>query len=107
MYGAAKVGAGLASACGALVLALVVLAAGTGSSVAAQGAVGVTVLGQLAQDECVASGPVPSLSAEQATNAETIVAAALALGAGDRRCADRVDGGLHRVLIGEPRARVG
>ena len=82
MYGAAKLGAGLASACGALVLALVVMAAGTGSSVAAQGAAGVTVLGQLAADECVASGPVPSLSAEQATNAETIVAAALALGAG-------------------------
>lgn len=82
MYGAAKVGAGLASALGAVVLALVVLAGGTGSSVAAQGAVGVTVLGQLAQDECVASGPVPSLSAAQAANAETIVAAALALGAG-------------------------
>ena len=82
MYGAAKLGAGLASACGALVLALVVMAAGTGSSVAAQGAVGVTVLGQLAADECVASGPVPGLSAEQATNAESIVAAAFALGAG-------------------------
>ena len=66
-----------------MVLALVVLAGGTGSSVAAQGAVAVTVLGQLAQDECVASGPVPSLSADQATNAETIVAAALALGAGE------------------------
>ena len=49
MYGAAKVGAGVVSAFGALVLALVVLAGGTGSSVAAQGAVGVTVLGQLAQ----------------------------------------------------------
>ena len=48
MYGAAKVGAGVASALGAVVLALVVVAGGTGSSVAAQGAVGVTVLGQLA-----------------------------------------------------------
>jgi cell wall-associated NlpC family hydrolase len=84
MYGIAKVGAGLAGVCGALVLALVVLAGGTGSSVAAQGAVGITVLGQLAQDECVVSGPVPSLSATQAANAETIAAAALALGAGDQ-----------------------
>ena len=83
MYGAAKVGAGVAGACGALVLGLVVLAGGTGSSVAAQGAVAVTVLGQLAADECVASGPVPSLSGAQATNAETIVAAALTLGAGE------------------------
>ncbi len=84
MYGAAKMGAGVAGVCGALVLGLVVLAGGTGSSVAAQGAVGTTVLGQLAQDECVVSGPVPSLSAMQAANAETIVAAALALGAGDQ-----------------------
>ena len=61
MYGAAKVGAGGGECVGRLVLALVVLAGGTGSSVAAQGAVAVTVLGQLAQDECVASGPVPSL----------------------------------------------
>ncbi len=84
MYGAAKVGAGVAGLGGALVLGLVVLAGGTGSSVAAQGAVGITVLGQLAQDECVVSGPVPSLSATQAANAETIVAAALAIGAGDQ-----------------------
>ncbi len=83
MDGAAKVGAGVAGVCGALVLALVVLAGGTGSSVAAQGAVAVTVLGQLAQDECVVSGPVPSLSATQAANAETIVAAAVALGTGE------------------------
>src|SRR5271170_254974 len=83
MHGAAKVGAGVAGACGALVLGLVVLSWGTGSSVAAQGAVAVTVLGQLAQDECVTSGPVPSLSGAQAANAEIIVAAALALGAGE------------------------
>ena len=84
MYGIAKVGVGLAGAFGALVLGLVALAGGTGSSVAAQGAVAVSVLGQLAADECVASGPVPTLSAAQAANAETIVAAADALGAGDQ-----------------------
>ena len=83
MYGAAKVGAGVAGAFGALVLGLVVLSGATGSSVAAQGAVAVTALGQLAADECVASGPVPSLSGAQAANAEIIVAAALALGAGE------------------------
>jgi hypothetical protein len=84
VYGAAKVGAGIAGAFGALSLGLVVLAGGTGSSVAAQGAVAVSVLGQLAQEECVAHGPVPNLSAAQAMNAETIVAAAAALGAGDQ-----------------------
>jgi peptidoglycan DL-endopeptidase CwlO len=84
MDGTVKVGVGVAGAFGALVLGLAVLAGGTGSSVAAQGAVPDSVLGQLAQDECAASGPVPSLSAEQAANAETIVAAALALGAGER-----------------------
>jgi len=83
MNGVAKVGAGLAGALGALVLGLVVLAGGTGSSIAAQGAVAVSVLGQLAADECVASGPVPTLSGVQASNAETIVAAANALGAGE------------------------
>ena len=65
MYGVAKVGAGVAGAFGAVVLGLVCLAGGTGSSVGAQGAVAVTVLGQLAQDECVASGPVPDLSARR------------------------------------------
>ena len=84
MYGMAKLGAAVASACGALVLALVVLAAGIASSVAAQGAVGVTILAQLARDECVARGPVPGLSADQAANAETIVAASFALSAGER-----------------------
>jgi cell wall-associated NlpC family hydrolase len=84
MYAAAKAGAVVVGAVGPLVLCLVVLAGGTGSSVAAQGAVAVTVLGQLAQDECLASGPVPTLSAAQAANAETIAAAAEALGAGDQ-----------------------
>jgi hypothetical protein len=84
MYGVAKLGAGVVSAFGALVLALVVMAGGTGASIAAQGAVAVSVLGQLAQNECVARGPVPSLSGVQAANAETIVAAAQALGAGDQ-----------------------
>ena len=55
------------------------------------------------QDECLASGPVPTLTAAQATNAETIVAAARRCGCGQLRSADRVDGGLHRIVIGEPR----
>ena len=42
MYGVAKLGAGVASVGGALVLALVVVAGGIASSLAAQGAVGVT-----------------------------------------------------------------
>jgi cell wall-associated NlpC family hydrolase len=84
MYGGAKVGAGVAGAFGALVLGLVCLAGGFGSSIGAQGAVAVSVLGQLAQDECVVSGPVPELSGAQAGNAEAIVAAALALGAGEQ-----------------------
>jgi len=84
MYGVAKVGAGVAGAFGAVVLGLVCLAGGLGSSVGAQGAVAVTVLGQLAQDECVVSGPVPDLSGAQAGNAEAIVAAALALGTGEQ-----------------------
>jgi cell wall-associated NlpC family hydrolase len=82
MYGVVKVGAGATGAFGAFVLALVVLAGGTGPSIAAQGAA--SVLGQLGQDECVASGAVPSLSLAQADNAETIVAAAEALGAGEQ-----------------------
>jgi peptidoglycan DL-endopeptidase CwlO len=42
-----------------------------------------SLLGQLALEECVVSGPLPNLSATQAANAETIVAAAEVLGAGD------------------------
>jgi hypothetical protein len=75
---------GVAGALLALVLGLVTLAGGSGSSTAAQGAVAVSVLGQLQQDECVATGPVPTLDAAQAPNAETIVAAAVALGAGEQ-----------------------
>lgn len=82
MSNVAKLGALLSATCGAMVLALVVLAAGTGSSVATQGAVGISVLGQLAQDECVVNGPVPGLSADQSTNAKTIASAAVTLGAG-------------------------
>lgn len=82
--GAKAAGVGVAGALLALVLGLVTLAGGTGSSAAAQGAVAVSVLGQLQADECVATGPVPTLDAAQASNAETIVAAAEALGAGDQ-----------------------
>ena len=82
--GAKVAGAGAAAALLALVLGLVTLAGGAGSSAAAQGAVAVSVLGQLQQDECVATGPVPTLTAAQASNAETVVAAAEALGAGGK-----------------------
>ena len=82
--GAKGAGVGIAGALLALVLGLVILAGGTGSSAAAQGAAAVSVLGQLQQNECVATGPVPTLSAAQASNAETIVAAADALGAGGK-----------------------
>ena len=74
--GAKVAGAGVAAALLALVLGLVTLAGGAGSSAAAQGAAAVSVLGQLQQDECVATG--------QASNAETVVAAADALGAGGK-----------------------
>lgn len=82
--GAKAAGVGVAGALLALVLGLVTLAGGVSSSSAAQGAVAVSVLGQLQADECVATGPVPTLTAAQASNAETIVAAAEALGAGDQ-----------------------
>ena len=82
--GAKGAGVGIAGALLALVLGLVILAGGAGSSAAAQGAAAVSVLGQLQQNECVATGPVPTLSAAQASNAETIVAAADALGAGGK-----------------------
>ena len=82
--GAKGAGVGVAGALLALLLGLVVLAGGTGSSAAAQGAVAVSVLGRLQQNECVATGPVPTLTAAQASNAEIIVAAADALGAGGK-----------------------
>ncbi len=82
--GAKGAGVGIAGALLDLVLGLVILAGGTGSSAAAQGAAAVSVLGQLQQNECVATGPVPTLSAAQASNAETVVAAAEALGAGSQ-----------------------
>jgi peptidoglycan DL-endopeptidase CwlO len=81
--GAKTAGIGVAGVLCALVLGLVILAGGTGSSVAAQGAVAVSFLGQLQQGECVATGPVPTLDTAQASNAETIVAAAEALGTGE------------------------
>ena len=82
MHAVAKAEVVVVAAFSPLVLGLVVLAGATGSSVSAQGAA--TDLGQLAQRECLASGPVPTLSAVQAGNAETIAAAAEALGAGDQ-----------------------
>ena len=58
---ALKVGTAVVTVFGSLILALVVLAGGTGSSVGAQGAVAVSVLGQLQEEECVPTGPVPTL----------------------------------------------
>ena len=81
---ALKVGTAVVTVFGSLILALVALAGGTGSSVGAQGAVAVSVLGQLQEEECVPTGPVPTLSAAQGSNAEAIVAAAETLGAGER-----------------------
>ena len=80
---ALKVGTAVVVAFGSLLLSLVTLAGGTGSSVGAQGAVAVSVLGQLQEEECVPTGSVPTLSAAQASNAEVIVAAAETLGAGE------------------------
>ena len=66
----AKVGMAAAALVAASVLGLVILSAGGGSSIGAPG------------PECVASGPVPTLSTVQASNAEAVVATAEALGAG-------------------------
>ena len=68
---------------GAFILGLAILAGGIDSSAAEQGAA-TSVLGQLQQEMCVPIGPVPTLTTAQATNAETIVAAAETLGAGER-----------------------
>ena len=62
------------------------------------------VLGQLAQDECVVQGPLPTLSAAQAMNAEVIASAAEALGAGQRGAQIALMVGLHRIIVGEPGA---
>jgi peptidoglycan DL-endopeptidase CwlO len=78
-----KVGTAAVAVAGGLILALVMLAGGTGSSVAAQGAVAVSALGQLQEEECVPTGPVPTLSAAQSSNAEAVGAAAETLGVGD------------------------
>jgi cell wall-associated NlpC family hydrolase len=79
-----KVCAGGVATAGALILGLAILAGGISSSAATQGAAAASLLGQLQQEECVPIGPVPTLTAAQATNAETIVAAAETLGAGER-----------------------
>ncbi|MGI8753304.1 MAG: C40 family peptidase [Acidimicrobiales bacterium] len=75
---------GLAATALVVPLGLTVLAAGSGSAAAGQAAAGAVALSALAQNDCVASGPVPSLSAAQAANAEVIVAVANTLGAGQR-----------------------
>ena len=79
----AKLCACVAAMGGAFLFGLAILAGGIDSSAAEQGAV-TSVLGQLGQKMCVHVGPVPTLTAAQATNAETIVAAAKTLGAGER-----------------------
>lgn len=75
--------AGLAASLFVLPLSMTVLAAGSGSAAAGQAAVGTATLATLAQRDCVASGPVPTLDAAQASNAEVIVAAASTLRAGE------------------------
>ena len=79
----AKLCAGVAAMGGAFLFGLAILAGGIDSSAAEQGTA-TSVLGQLGQEVCVPVGPVPTLTAAQATNAETIVAAAETLGAGER-----------------------
>jgi cell wall-associated NlpC family hydrolase len=74
---------------GAFVLAIVVLAGGTATSTAVQGAAEASLFTQIAAEECVASGPVPSLTPTQAANAEAIVAAADAL-SGENPTAARI-----------------
>lgn len=70
---------GLAGSLAAFVLAVVILAGGTATSTTVEGAAAANLLAQMAAEECVATGPVPGLSAAQAANAEEIVAAADAL----------------------------
>jgi peptidoglycan DL-endopeptidase CwlO len=72
MGGALKVGMALAALCVALVLGLVILAGGTGSSATAP------------PEGCVATSAVPTLNEAQSGNAETIVGVVEALGAGER-----------------------
>jgi cell wall-associated NlpC family hydrolase len=72
MSSAVKVGVALAALAVALILGLVILAGGTGSSATAQ------------PEPCVAMGAVPTLSAAQSSNAETIAAVAQTRGAGER-----------------------
>ena len=102
----AKLCAGVAAMGGAFLFGLAILAGGIDSSAAEQGAA-TSVLGQLGQKMCVQVGPVPTLTTAQATNAETIVAAAETLGAAERGAQIRVDGGLHGIIVGEPRTRGG
>ena len=104
---ALKVGIAAVAVAGGLILGLVMLAGGTGSSVAAQGAVAVSVLGQLQEEECVPTGPVPTLSAAQSSNAEADRGRGRDARGWRSRRADRADDGLHRVDPGEPRTRVG
>ena len=73
-------GAGVLGA--ALLFALAVAAGGLDPS--AEDGTATSVLGELDQEMCVPVGPVPTLTSAQATNAETIVAAAETLGAGER-----------------------
>jgi peptidoglycan DL-endopeptidase CwlO len=71
MGSAVKAGAALAALSVTLVLSLVIMVGGTSTSATPQ------------SEPCVATGVVPTLSAAQSTNAETIVAVAQALGAGE------------------------
>ena len=71
MDSAVKAGMALAALSATLVLALMIVAGGTSQPATGQ------------PEACVATGVVPTLSAAQSSNAETIVAVAQTLGAGD------------------------
>jgi hypothetical protein len=69
----------MAGAFGAFMLALAILAGGTAVSTTIEGTRTTNLVARITAEECVATGPVSSLSPAQAANAEQIVAAADAL----------------------------
>jgi len=92
-------GAGVLGA--ALLFALAVVAGGFGAS--AEQGTAPSVLGQLDQEVCVPVGPVPTLTSAQATNAETIVAAAETLEAGERGAQIALMVAYTRIVAAGPR----
>jgi cell wall-associated NlpC family hydrolase len=72
MGDAVKVGAGVVGVLVSFIVGLLILAGGTNGETGSAGAI------------CAPTGPVPTLSASQASNAEIVVASAESFGAGDR-----------------------